>query len=177
MFKDYYAILDISFPSSPEEIKAAYRKQSLKWHPDRNPGQNTEEHMKDINEAYSVLREPALKQRYDKEYVVFKQRQESSTRSQTYHSSQSDQKETKNEEPGTQHRYRQYEYDYDINDQDLKEDIKKARKEAEEFVRQFMRDLKKDTKTAAAGAWEGAMPYIIGGAIMSLIILAVQTCS
>ena len=166
MFKDYYAILEISFPSSPEEIKAAFRKQSLKWHPDRNPGQNTEEQMKDINEAYSVLREPALKQRYDKEYVVFKQRQESSTRSQT-----------KNEEPSTQHRYRQYEYDYDINDQDLKEDIKRARKEAEEFVRQFMRDLKKDTKTAAAGAWEGAMPYIIGGAIMSIIVLAMQTCA
>ena len=55
MFKDYYAILEISFPSDEKEIKAAYRQQSLKWHPDRNIGRNTEEEMKAINEAYAIL--------------------------------------------------------------------------------------------------------------------------
>ena len=55
MFKDYYQILDVSFSASKEEIKKAYRKMSLQWHPDRNPGADVTEMMQDINEAYKIL--------------------------------------------------------------------------------------------------------------------------
>lgn len=54
-FKDYYKILEICFPSNDDEIKTAYRRMSLKWHPDKNPGIDTSNLMIDINEAYYIL--------------------------------------------------------------------------------------------------------------------------
>ena len=53
--KDYYAILGVNKSATQEEIKKAYRKLALKYHPDRNPGDKTaEEKFKEINEAYDV---------------------------------------------------------------------------------------------------------------------------
>ena len=64
--KDYYKILGVSKSSSPEEIKKAYRKLALKYHPDHNKGNNSAEAMfKDLNEAYAVLRDPEKKKQYD----------------------------------------------------------------------------------------------------------------
>ena len=54
--KDYYAILGVSREASQEEIKKAYRRLALKYHPDRNPGdKEAEERFKEINEAYQTL--------------------------------------------------------------------------------------------------------------------------
>ena len=55
MFKDYYAILEIDVTASEEDIKAAFKKQALKWHPDRNIGKDTTSIMQDINEAKLIL--------------------------------------------------------------------------------------------------------------------------
>jgi len=64
--KDYYKILGVSKSASPEEIKKAYRKLALKYHPDHNKGNDSAEAMfKDINEAYAVLRDPEKKKQYD----------------------------------------------------------------------------------------------------------------
>ena len=64
--KDYYKILGVSKSASAEEIKKAYRKLALKYHPDHNKGNNSAEAMfKDINEAYAVLRDPEKKKQYD----------------------------------------------------------------------------------------------------------------
>ncbi|NIA08404.1 MAG: molecular chaperone DnaJ [Nitrospiraceae bacterium] len=66
MEKDYYKILGASRDSSPEELKKAYRRLALKYHPDRNPGdKEAEEHFKEAAEAYEVLRDPSKKQIYD----------------------------------------------------------------------------------------------------------------
>ncbi|MBX2893552.1 MAG: DnaJ domain-containing protein [Saprospiraceae bacterium] len=51
MFKDYYAILEIGNDATSEEIKSAFKKQALNWHPDRNPGVDTTSKMQVINEA------------------------------------------------------------------------------------------------------------------------------
>lgn len=64
--KNYYDILDISKEASDEEIKKAYRKLAMKYHPDRNQGnKEAEEKFKDINEAYQVLSDPQKKAQYD----------------------------------------------------------------------------------------------------------------
>jgi curved DNA-binding protein len=65
-YKDYYKILGVDRKASDEEIKRAYRKLALKYHPDRNPNnKKAEESFKEINEAYQVLGDPAKRSRYD----------------------------------------------------------------------------------------------------------------
>jgi curved DNA-binding protein len=65
-YKDYYKTLGIERKASEEDIKRAYRKLALQFHPDRNPGdQQAEEKFKEINEAYQVLIDPAKRARYD----------------------------------------------------------------------------------------------------------------
>jgi len=63
--RDYYDILGVSKNASTEEIKKAYRKQALEWHPDRNKSSQAAEKFKEVNEAYEVLSNPQKKQTYD----------------------------------------------------------------------------------------------------------------
>lgn len=64
--RDYYKILDLDRNASSEDIKSAYRKMALKYHPDRNPGdKEAEERFKEASEAYEVLRDPEKKELYD----------------------------------------------------------------------------------------------------------------
>ena len=63
--RDYYDILGISKNASQDEIKKAYRKQALEWHPDRNKSAQAAEKFKEVNEAYEVLSNSQKKQTYD----------------------------------------------------------------------------------------------------------------
>ena len=64
--RDYYDVLGVSRSSSAEEIKKAYRKLAIKFHPDNNPGdKEAEENFKEAAEAYDALSNPDKKQRYD----------------------------------------------------------------------------------------------------------------
>ena len=64
---DYYDVLEISKTAAQDEIKKAYRKQALKFHPDRNPGDaEAEKRFKEISEAYEVLSDENKRQMYDR---------------------------------------------------------------------------------------------------------------
>jgi len=63
--RDYYDVLGVSRDASLEEIKKAYRKLALEWHPDRNKSPEAEERFKEINEAYEVLSNSEKRAAYD----------------------------------------------------------------------------------------------------------------
>lgn len=65
--RDYYEVLGVSKDATPEEIKKAYRKMAVKYHPDRNPGDKAaEEKFKEAAEAYDVLSDTEKRAKYDK---------------------------------------------------------------------------------------------------------------
>lgn len=66
MGKDYYDILGIKKGASDDDIKKAYRKQALRYHPDKNTSPGAEEKFKEIAEAYDVLSDPKKKDIYDR---------------------------------------------------------------------------------------------------------------
>lgn len=158
MFKDYYQILGISPTSSKQEIKQAYRKMSMKWHPDKNPDIDVTSVMQDINEAYKILYDDISRARYDREYQAFSHLWEQyQTKQQTSES-------------------KSWDYDYKVNDEDLKNDINEARRYAKDLVDEFFKNLKETSKDAAKGAWDGAYGYIVGGIIATIIFALIRMC-
>lgn len=64
--RDYYEVLGVQRNASADEIKKAYRKKAIQYHPDKNPGdKSAEENFKEAAEAYDVLSDPQKRQRYD----------------------------------------------------------------------------------------------------------------
>ena len=63
--RDYYEVLEIPRSANEEDIKKAFRRKALQYHPDRNKEEGATERFKEINEAYQVLSDPETKARYD----------------------------------------------------------------------------------------------------------------
>src|SRR3989338_757420 len=62
---DFYSVLGVTKSATEADIKRAYRKLALEWHPDRNKSAGASEKFKEINKAYEVLSDPKKKQAYD----------------------------------------------------------------------------------------------------------------
>jgi curved DNA-binding protein len=73
MARDYYEVLGISRNASADEVQQAYRKLARRNHPDVNKDPGAEERFKEINEAYQVLKDPDMRQRYDRFGPNFRQ--------------------------------------------------------------------------------------------------------
>lgn len=79
MKRDYYEVLGIDRNATSDDIKKAYRKLALKYHPDKNHDANAVEMFREINEAYSVLSDPDKRSQYDRFGHVFDENSSSST--------------------------------------------------------------------------------------------------
>lgn len=149
MFKDYYAILEIPKSASLSEIKTAFRAKALRWHPDKNQGEDTTEKMKDINEAKLILTDKEARARYDREYSIYKsyiEEQDKTNKASTV-----------------------YKFEDDI----LEKWMKNARKQAIQIVNELLYELKRSSligfKTFFKLALQGLfLPLMI--AILFLII-------
>ena len=178
MFKDYYAILEISHSATLAEIKSAYRTQALKWHPDKNRGIDTTEKMKEINEAKLILTDEEARIRYHREYLRFKsfqqekqkqkQKEKETERSKQYeHKKQEQEKETyENNAKNTKEDYSTYH----IYDQILKKWMENARKQAIRNVHEMITEFR-DSSIAGFGAFfKTTLMVIVIGIIYFLII-------
>lgn len=167
MFVDYYALLDVSQSANSEEIKQAFKKQAIKWHPDRNLAVDTTVQMQRINEAYLILKDLEARRKFDLEYSVFK---EQKREHEIYSES-----EIKNN-------YKKYEYkNYKINDDVLNTWISNARKQAISLAQETIKDFR---GMAVAGIKEGAkasgnalLGYIVLGIAVSIIVALVKVCN
>ena len=130
---DYYAILNINPIASKKEIKKAFKREALKWHPDRNNSPDATVKMQLINEAYLILKDDEARARYDKQYYKFKKVDK--------------EKENSNQE---QTKWQ----GYSSNDEILNDWIKKAKKQAKEMVMISIEDLVGMSRVATSAAWE-----------------------
>ena len=63
----YYEVLEVERGVNDADVKTAFRKLAMKWHPDRNPGDSSsEQRFKEINEAYEILKDPDKRAAYDR---------------------------------------------------------------------------------------------------------------
>lgn len=176
MFKDYYQILEVSYGTTASEIKSAYRKQALKWHPDKHQNMNVKSIMQDINEAYAILKDPDKRARYDQEYSFFKKTQVYQASNNGFKGKQNHQEYNQNSSDNFYEFRNKYKYDYEVKNEDLRDDIRNAQNYAKELVEQFFNELKRNSKLAAVGAWEGAKGYVYCLLILIFIGFVIKTC-
>ena len=158
MFIDYYKILEASPEASAAEIKKAYRKQALLWHPDKHPHEDVTDRMRDINEAYAILKDPEKRKRYDAAYGRFKA-------------------EMSNRSAVSGARCSNYSHSYDTGDEQLDNDIANARAYAQALVDKFFEELRRNSQIAAHGAWDKSKAYIVVGILWLIIGLMVKSCA
>jgi curved DNA-binding protein CbpA len=156
MFHDYYSILEIEFGASIEEIRSAYKKQAIIWHPDKNNGKDTLNQMQLINEAYLILKDTDARILYDKEYLKFK----------AFQSFHADSESTPNQSD-----------QYVSSDELLKKWMSNARQQADTLAKQTAYNFKIGAKAAGKEIIDRTIGFIIAGLVISIFILAVKSCN
>lgn len=165
MFVDYYEILEIEKNSSQQEIKVAFRKQAIKWHPDKNPNMDVNEKMQLINEAYLILKDDEARRHYDVEYTKF------------YNFYNSRKKQESNSDFGTKEKQKVYE-EYNFDDETLKKWMQNAKKQAAHLTKQTIKEIAELSVKATKEAGKKIIETFVYYGILGLIIFIIfKTCS
>lgn len=135
MFPDYYKVLGLSSIATKEEIKKAYRKLALEFHPDKNKSPDAHEKFIEINEAYLILYDEEARKKYDREYKYHFAKDEQQAESKKEQSQSSYKREQTNE--------KKTEYRETFNDSDLNDWAKKAKNQGAEYARMAFDDFSK----------------------------------
>lgn len=135
MFPDYYKVLGLSSIATKEEIKKAYRKFALEFHPDKNKSPDAHEKFIEINEAYLILYDEEAREKYDREYKYHFAKEDQQTESKKEQSQSSYKREQTNE--------KKTEYRETFNDSDLNDWAKKAKNQGAEYARMAFEDFSK----------------------------------
>lgn len=180
MFKDYYAILEISQSATLAEIKSAYRTQAMKWHPDKNHGMDTTEKMKEINEAKLILTDEEARLRYDKEYLRFKSFQQDKEKAkkteepkqkQYEHKKQEQEKKTEEKTYESKAEKSKEEYStYQFDDEILKKWMENARKQAMRNVQEMITEFRDSSLIGFGTFFKTALMAIVIGVIFFIIV-------
>ena len=149
--KDYYGILQIPCSANSDEIRTAYRKLSLIYHPDKNIGIDTTFKMVEINEAYEVLKDEYKRKVYDMSYARYFGKGIINITHET----------------------NKKEY----NETDLNDIINDAHKKAKDIVSELLKEIKATSKDAINGFIDSFIPYIVGGIIVTILILLIRHLS
>lgn len=159
--------MGISLSSTDNEIKIAYREMSKKWHPDIHDDIDTTEKMQDINEAYAILKDHEKRKRYDTEYERFRK---------VFQEDAVNSKQSNN----MAHTQSNWYYNYNVQDEELKQDINNAHKYAEDLVNEFIKELKKTSKIAVEGAMTNVHRYevswALGGILLFIMTSLFKSC-
>ncbi|GAB3422004.1 DnaJ domain-containing protein [Niabella aquatica] len=163
MFTDYYAVLEIKFPSNQEEIKKAFRVLAKNWHPDINDNPLAHEQMILINEAYLFLSDMQRKERYDQTYILFKNEFNTKKEDKIYSGA--------NATAGS------YTYDYNFSDEVLKDWIRKVKKQAVELVNDTVSMSKVAIKEGGIKTGQMIMGQILLGVLITIIVSISKSCN
>lgn len=173
MFKDYYAILNISQLATLAEIKSAYRTQAMKWHPDKNHGVDTTDKMKEMNEAKLILTDEEARIRYDTEYLKFKsfQKEEKSKWQKQYERKAEDNKANEDKSYQKKAEKPKEEYStYTFDDEILKKWVGNARKQAIRNVNEMVKEFRDSSIAGLNAFFKTALIAIAVGVIFFIIV-------
>lgn len=177
MFVDYYAILEVDEQATKEEIKLAFKKQALKWHPDKNPGVDTTKRMQEINEAYLILKDTEARARYDNEYQRFKQFKKAKQEHKQENQKQENQQQSDSKQTEERYSYTEYQSSDDI----LNKWMNNAKKQAIDLAKQTIEDLKGMVSVgvidAAKEAGNQFVAQIVIGIIFIIIFALAKSCN
>jgi curved DNA-binding protein CbpA len=166
VFKDYYSILEIPKTATQAEIKLAFKTQALKWHPDKNIGQDTTIKMQEINEAYLILKDIDARKRYDVEYAKYKEFKEKAQ------NKREERKYEKKENTKT----KSTSYEYEVEDETLEKWMRNARRQAVDLAKQTLKEIAdlsvEATKEAGSKMFQMLIYYAISGLIIMLLFKA-----
>lgn len=162
IFVDYYKVLEIEKHSSFQEIKSAFRRQAIKWHPDKNPDIDVNEKMQLINEAYLILKDEEARKHYDVEYDKF------------YQYFQHKKEKQKSTSSFNEHIYEEYKFD----DETLKRWMQNAKKQAVDLAKQTIKEMAELSVTATREASSKMLETFVYYAIAGIfIMLLFKTCN